>query len=496
MTTKAIDDYITNTVKKGDKESALIAALVAPTLKNCKYVDILQEGMNGISVLKNLPEDYDVVVYSIGGDTRIKDLKKYTISMVERLANISNDYGFTPLAFADVIDASDGDNKDVELIGNTLREVSDHFGYSVLNGELAILRNRVIGKANINGTMIALVPKENNLPGSQFTPYTKYGIVSMATFDHKGKAVWINSDGQGTKGEFQERLKQYELGLRDSVAMKADDTIKLGADLKVISDIIQIKGKISMDIMEEAAKVISKELGITYIIQKEYSGDKIYGYSDESAAFNISGSAVSLIDEEFLRNPPMPHVNDFLVAISGYPNPRSNGITDKRKLMIKLFGENYQDTKIGKIFLEYLAAPSIILYPHFRELINSGLATSVYHMSGGAYDSKLAKPLAKHGLYTEIGEYPFEQLFNPDWRELTLAGANFTSARTAYGKWPMGNDGYVTTQDPSAVIFYLNNHGLEGRVVGQLQQYPKKTGVKLNAYNGTKVYFSGIERKS
>jgi phosphoribosylaminoimidazole (AIR) synthetase len=501
-TTLALDDYIKDIIGKGDEGSALLAKLTAPTLKNCKYVDVLAEGMNGIAVLKNLPMTHDVVVYSIGGDPDISDLEQYTRSMPKRLFEIAQKYHFTPLAFANVIDASIGDKPDIELIGRTLRASADSYGWSILNGELAILGNRVRVKANINGTMIALAPKIEMSINRQFMLNYGDSGVRATSFNHEGKPVWINSDGIGTKTDFYER-RGFKLRkcLNDSLAMKLDDTIKIGATAKVVSDVVEWKDiyndgsfPYSRDEFENYAEKLSNEYGIEYILQFEHMEDRIRGHTDSAASLNVSGSVVSIIDEERLKNPPKPNEGDYLIAISGHPNPRSNGITDKRKMMIKLFGERYHETEIGKIFLEYLAAPSIVLYPHFKHLIDNNLATSVYHMSGGAYKSKLAKPLAKHGLFVCI-----EDLFAPDWRELALAGANFTSAEAAYEKWPMGNDGFVTTRNPKEVISYLENHGLKGRMVGQLKvSYDvtnnvatKRTGVELTAFNGQKVYYSG-----
>jgi len=482
-----IDSYLNEVIGLGDEGSSLLAKITTSTLKNCKYVDIVKEGMNGVAVLKNLPKDYDVVVYSIGADPKISDINEYTRSLVNNLVDISKYNNLIPLAFADVVDASSGEKKYIENIGNILRESANSYGLAILNGELAILGNRVNTIANINGTMISLANK-NNLPSKKSFflnqgPYT----VRAASFSHDGKPVWINSDGEGTKGEFEERLQTYENGLYNSLAMKLDDTIKLGAKAMVVSDVIQTKGNIPFNNLINLANRLSGELGIEYILEQEFAENRIRGFNSNVPSFNISGSAVSIIDEEKLKHPPLPKAGDILVAISGHPNPRSNGITDKRKTMIKLFGEDYHNSEIGNTFLQYLAAPSIVFYPHFKYMLDHNLATSVYHMSGGAYNGKLARPFAKHGLYVSINN-----LFSPDWRELALSGASFTTARNAYSKWPMGNDAFVTTNNYEATISYLEGQGLKGRVVGLLEKAVNdKTGVELTAFNGERIYYSG-----
>ena len=486
MSNDKLDEYLEQVIGKGDEGSHLLAKLTAPTLKNCEYVDVVKEGMNGVAVLNHLPKDDFCVVHSAGGDPSIAELVPYVESMVDRLVETCELYDMTPLAFANVVDASKGEKKEIELIGETLARKANEYRIAILNGELAILGNRVNTTANINGTMVSIAKKDNPILITNDFGIVP-GEVRSALFDHQGKPVWINSDGRGTKSEFSERIRNYEPGLLDSLAMKLDDLAKLGATAKVVSDVVEIRGDIRSRSLETFARELSRQFGMTYILQFEDVGTRIQSFAKGVPAYNISGSSVSIIDEERLRNPPIPHEGEYLVAIRGAPNPRANGMTEKRKTMVKLFGEDYHITEVGKIFLAYLAAPSTVFYPVFKDLIDQGLATSVYHMSGGAYNGKLARPIAKHGLFAGI-----ENLFAPDWRELALGGAAFTSAQTAYAKWPMGNEGFVTTTNADAVIDYLKSKGLEGRVVGRLEKRDDgKTGVELTAFNGEKVSFSG-----
>jgi phosphoribosylaminoimidazole (AIR) synthetase len=480
-----VDDYIKNVIGKGDEGSRLLAKICAPTLKNSGLVEIVEEGMNGLAVL-NIPKDHYCVVHSVGGDPEIRDLVFYTGSMVNRLVNSARKQEFTPVGFANVIDASEGKKEDIITIGNVLAERANHHKIPILNGELAILGNRVNCTANISGTMISIVPKSSK--SSKFAVpgvFTKDGV-TYAVFDPGKDFVWINSDGIGTKTEFYERAGLYELGLYDSLAMKLDDTIKIGATARVVSDVVETKGDVQFDLMNKIASLSNAgNTGFDYILQQEEVGERIRGYNEKAASYNVSGSAVSTINKEKLKNLPKPSEGEVLIAIRGQPNPRSNGISDKRKIMINLYGENWHETEEGKIFLKYLAQPSIVLYPVFKELIDSGAATSVYHMSGGAYNGKLARPLAKHGLFAQISN-----LFNPDYRELALMGASGATMQTAYAKWPMGNDGFVSTKKPEEAIGIIEKHGLEARVVGGIKRCDR-TGVELTALNGEKIYYRG-----
>lgn len=361
---------------------------------------------------------------------------------------------------------------------------ANRYEFAVMNGELAILGNRINCDANVSGTMVSLLRKGSRRERGHFSDGSVF-----AAFDPNGLAIYMNSDGVGTKTEFYERARKYTGALRDSLAMKLDDAAKIGARAKVVFDVVETKGNIPVSELRETAALISQEMDLAYLLHHESVGNRLGGW-DEDAAFNVSGSAVNVIDEERLRSPLTPHEGDYIIAIRGKPNPRSNGITDKRKAMIKQFGDNWHQTPEGRMFLEFLAEPSTVFYPVFNALIEQGCATSVYHMSGGAYNGKLAKPLARHGLYATL-----EGLFDADWRELALGGFSFTSAEAAYAKWPMGNEGFITTSDPEKAMRIIATYGLEARQVGSVEKTADgKTGIELVGIKGSggkNVYFSG-----
>ncbi len=490
-----ISDYVKTVIKKGDKGSKLLAGICTPTLRNKpEFVQILEEGMNGVVVLKNL-SDYVVAVHSAAGDPKERDLERHTASMVERLMYQAINIGARPIAFADVIDSNTGDISLIKLVGNTLVREANSFGISILNGENAVLGRRINPKyqANISGTMISIIPRE----GFNFLNPINYKQGSYyAYFLPEDKAVYINSDGIGTATEFGERAGVFHRELRSALAMKLDDTIKLGADAKVVCDVVETRGNIPFHKIWEYKKELAKELGIDYILQRENVGDRLIGYKDGAPVFNVSGSAVSTLDENRLRNPLKPVTEDYVIAVRGNPNRRSNGITLRRDIMNYLGtlwndkSEEFKEwhkTKQGKMFLEYLIEPSTILYPVFKDLINNDLASSVYHMSGGAYNGKLARPLAKHGKYASL-----KNMFKPHEIDLYMIGAKGIPIRDAYQSWPLGNDGFITTNNPEEAIALINKHGLEARVVGKIENAtPTRQGVRIEAYNGKTLYYSG-----
>ena len=484
------DEYLREVVGKGDEGSALLAKICSPTLRNSSLVHVVRKGMNGIAVLR-IPADHLIVVHSVGGDPRRDDLSSYSESLVERLVEGSRKIGATPVAFADVIDASNVDLGVIETIGKSLALNADRYGLAIINGELAGLGDRVTVPANISGTMVSFIPRTakfiEKVPGN-----FSLGGINYAVFDAEGKPIYVNSDGVGTKLEFAERSGRFDLSLSDSLAMKADDAEKLAAQVRVVSDVVETNGFNPMLSLSFEAAHLAKKFGFEYILQHENVGKRIRTYKEGLAlpAINVSGSAVSTIDENLLLNLPIPSAGEYLIAIRGKPNPRSNGITDKRKVMIELLGQDWHETEAGKIFMEFLGEPSTVFYGLFGGLRRMGFTTSSYHMSGGAFEGKLAKPLAKHDLFVKI-----ENLFPADWREYTIAGRRFTQAEVAYAKWPMGNEGFVTTSNPGQTMNIINSSNLESRIVGQLETAKcGRTGVELvgiRASNGENVYYSG-----
>ncbi len=475
--------YLNTEVNRKDPESRMLAEIFAPTLTYSSYVDIIKPGRGGIAVLR-IPEQYNLVVHSTTGDPHLESVEQHAASLVERLVRHAELIGAKPLALSNVIDW-DGSSSDIlHGVGLALRREVDKFGLVMLSGERANLGDRIMKQANVSGTMVSLVEAKRFTAGAFEINDIWYILVKPG-----GKAVYLNSDGIGTKTEFYERLGNFKGACLDSLAMKVDDSVKLAAEVKAVSDVAEYRGigMTSVDSLSNDALSIGRSLGFSYTVQPEEVGQRLRGYNDMAPVLNMSGSAVSLIDEARLQHLPTPQTGDYLMAIRGKPNPRSNGITSKRKLMIQLFGHEWHKTTEGRYFLEYLAEPSIVFYPLFKKLLEQGLVSAVFHMSGGAYNGKLARPLAEHNLYVSI-----DDLFPPDPREIQLAESSFsTTIDKAYAQWPMGNDSFVTTYEPEQVQEIIKSAGLESKTVGRLEEATIRKGVELRAYDGSRIYFSG-----
>ncbi|MDO8564032.1 MAG: hypothetical protein Q7R87_03415 [Nanoarchaeota archaeon] len=493
---KSVDDYLLKVVGAGGEMSALLEQRFAGTLNNSPLVEILSGGVNGVKTLTP-PAGMLAVVHSLGGNRELTDSRKYAGSAVDRLVRAAESIGATPAGMANVIDAREGKADLILPFADGLVERANHFKLPVLNGELAVLGDRMKADANVSVTMVSFVPKSAKLPIDKFPSYFKTDLVRFAVFDPEGKPVYMNSDGVGTKTEIYERAETYRLAFLDSLAMKLDDLVKIGAQARVVSDVVERNASENVCWLANSFRGlgfagIQGASDLIYTLQHEFIGDRLRPRVEGKFTYNVSGSSVSTIDEDRLKNPLKPSAGEYLIAVKGrLPNGRSNGFTDIRKVMTQMLGENWHETEIGRRFIvEYLGNPSDVFYPTFRSMIDKGLATSVYHMSGGGFDGKLARPLAKHGLFVEV-----QGLFSPHNVALEIAKYRNTGNESSYAKWPMGNPGFITTGNIGDSLHMLEENGFEGRVAGLLEKNKEGlTGVRLKGVMNSRfepVYYSG-----
>ncbi len=481
------DEYFEKVIKQGDMGSGLLGEAIAETIGNSPFVSI--EGKPYSLPGLRLPRGMSGVVHSDIG--KGSTLEEKVESLVERLTEKAKEIGATPIGFTNIVDSVSGDEAMIRVIRDTLIRVANEKKYVVLNGENAILGNRVVGDANISGTMISMVDPEElirrGLDSSGIVHTRNRGMYIV--FPTNEEFLFMNSDGVGTWHEFVERLgvEFWPRANRNALAMVADDAAKNGGRIVAYSGVYEKNYAaygIANNVVDEMTR-LCKELGFLGILQTRTGN--IQSYKEGIFAFNIGGSAVSIIDKNRLNNLPVPVAGNYLVVLKGFrPNPRSNGITAKREGEGKLHGKEWHETEWGKHDMEFLSEPCEIYYGFFKGLFDNGLASSVYHNSGGAFDRKLAGPLAKFGLYAEL-----INLFEPDARDYKLASVTSPTVEAAYRKYPMGNDAFVATDNPKAVIERARRVGLYAQEAGKIEKREDGvTGVGFYAF-GQRIYFSG-----
>src|SRR3989338_5396869 len=173
MTT--LDDYLANVIQLGDQGSNLLAKRCASSLRNSPYVKIIQGPTQNVAVL-DLPQQYDVVVHSAIGDPTITGVEEHARYMVVRLHEQAQRLGVIPVAFANVIDSRTGELKMLEAAVTGLVHEANNKGLAIMNGENAILGDRVVPEANIMGTMISIIVQENRDLRPMNSPLLRDGI--------------------------------------------------------------------------------------------------------------------------------------------------------------------------------------------------------------------------------------------------------------------------------------------------------------------------------
>ncbi len=444
------DAYIRDVIKRGDEGSDLLGELSRQSWDK-NY--ILQ--YNGRAYIKLPENEQTVVIFQLTGPQEETDPRKYTKKTMERLVQITKENDLTPLAIANVIDSQTGDPPMLKDIMNELL----NSGIPVINGENAILgKERMDHPVSLAITCIAKPEGESkNLKEGVF----QYNGRAFAVFYHRNQLIFANSDGVGTKTEFYERalelgIRKTKYALHDSLAMKLDDAAKQCIRVMAICDIVEHTENFDTAYLKKHAEHLGVRYDLNYLLQCEVS-PKFKGYKQSAPAFNVSGSAVGLIPETQLEKEFVPEAGDFLIALAGEkPSPRSNGITARRKFLIEKYGLDWHSNPEFKErieILEYLTTPATIFYPLFVYLLKQGTVTAVFHLSGGTYNGKLARPLAKHNFIAVI-----ESLFPLSKEELFFLNQDFSeqNVRNAFAKWPMGAEGFVSTPDLESALEQIN----------------------------------------
>jgi len=508
------DWYKETTLKKGNECSRILAQLTAPSLENHPDVKFVKSGMNHIAVL--MPrKDHVYYAFSVAGDPLEKDMQMYVKKLIERGVNSSLALGLTPLGFADVIDTSRSDPELARLIGNVMAEECHKYekkfnhGFGVFNGEYADLGDRVTVDANMNITMICCVEDKDWSKFDKNRLFKHLGSNNIIGFiPGDDNLIYTNSDGVGTKHILYDILdllrsdmsRNYsgDLAVYDNHGMQLDDLVKLNARAIITSNTLEHNGMLTYEqglaFQSRAASIMSEFNGIGMINIHDV-GDRLRPYKPGMSACNLSGSAVSLISKKNLDHLPTPVEGNYLVALRkaasnvkelpSRDGPRSNGISLLRRIPKDAFGEDWYLTPEGREILEFATTPSDIFYPLFKEVLDEGVATSVFHLSGGAYNEKLARPLTKEGLHVKLDNlWPVSDIVR---KVIEISGMPPSSF---YNKWVMSNPGFISTDYPATVSDVARKHGYVMRVVGRLEK-SDKPGVSLKAYTGEDIYFDG-----
>ncbi len=382
-------------------------------------------------------------------------------------AEFAKRHKFEPIALTDILEVPEiKDESLVSQIKKGLYDSARECKVWVATGETAVHGQRVCAPFSICGHMLAYTKKE---PGIYQIEDRQIAVVS-----HQDLLVQMNSDGNGTKPEFGERLESLGLGFADSMlqdgfAMRWDDAIKLYA--KVVMDGTRLElGRPSGRINRYFQGALWRwaEKSRVYCTLDTVVTDKIRGYG--LYPMSLSGTCVSLVDPHKAYGMPKPSDSQAVVGFySRLRNIRCNGITDNRHVLVKEMGDDWHNTQQGGQILEAVFAPSAVFYHFFRELYARNLVSLVGHFSGGAYDGKFAKALGRHGLGADLAmeghAFPIQDML------VRLQQHHLQKDfQTICANQPYRLEAWALTDSPDRLISRAKDYGYVGLCLGTAER--------------------------
>ncbi len=462
-----MDQYHENVIKKGDLASSDLGTLADDT-KTSEDIRKVSYGPGSVNLLFP-PKDVDILGFPFAGSHTITDPYNLAFDFVSRAVNQANSIGVYPVSLTNVLSMSDIDVKEVVPAAKKgLYDGAAHFGIWIPTGETAGMGNRVTVPFNISGLVLCYARR------GKF----RYGVhqgngFQFAVSPHNDKGIYQNSDGNGTKIEFNERehsagLPFAESFVQDGTAMTHDDTIKINANIIQDGRVLELKSYNSgiCDAVQAEIDRLTKETGISFLLSISIVGDRIDGYG--LYPMNLESSVVSLVDESTIKNLPKPSEGDTVIGFynKACRNLRCNGFTDHRKSLVKERGDDWH---IGStLLLKSVAAPATVFNPFFRELFYLGRVTKVGHFSGGAFEGKFAKPLGSCGLGADLSINGHSFAVQDYLKE--IQGKDL---ETICRKQPYRLEAWATTRDQEGVIAIANRYNYSAIPLGFTKKMDK-----------------------
>lgn len=478
----------------GNAVSRLMATTAAQTLRDAPSLESIVSGKNGITVARLAPGETVVAVSALGDGVSPFVPSTTSRAIVDTLYTSLNALGATPVGFSNIMNYSSAEGMDdIREYAHAMAAAATERRVGMMNGESALLTFRLA--APIAGAATGIGISSNTVKCSD-------DAFSYTNETDAPQLLYLNSDGVGTKGLYAELLHAQRASnngdsiavlarpQQDMIAMTADDTVKLGARLLAIMG--QQEATNALYQRSEFAstyRATLASLGIKGSLLTHLSSS-ISEYIEDIPASQIDGTAISVVDEARLQNLPVPREGDVLLGIRT-SDLRSNGFTGYTEGFARAFENRNWYTFLSDDILDYLSRPSAVFYPAFSELLDKAFASSVFHMSGGALDGKLAAPLAKHGLFVDMGKLPL-----PDTVPLLLQNLTGTASEFAYRKWGMNMNGYVTVSPDSIsdARRVLERHGFDDVFeLGSLESNAGTVGVSFVSHDDTRIAYTGKE---
>ena len=290
----------------------------------------------------------------------------------------------------------------------------------------------------------------------------------------------INFDGVGTKMELAERIEKHDTVAYDLFAMVCDDAVVRGAEPVIVGSILDVK---SLGKDDKSYINFLKQLAVGYvnaandanvaIVNGEIAelGARVNGYGDFN--YNWGAGVVWFARKSRMFTGYEIKEKDKIVGLkeNGF---RSNGLSLVRRIMKVAHGEEWHKEKInGKNLAEMALHPSKIYCSAVCDMFggfNDKAKTEIHgvaHITGGGVPGKLGRVLKP----SKLGAY-IDNAFEPCDLMLYCQQKGNVADDEAYRTWNMGQGMIVITPFPEDVISIAEQHGIKGKVIGEVVKEP------------------------
>ncbi|MBR9675857.1 hypothetical protein GOV05_02505 [Candidatus Woesearchaeota archaeon] len=295
----------------------------------------------------------------------------------------------------------------------------------------------------------------------------------------KGTLMNLGFDGVGTKMEVAERIEQHDTVAYDLFAMVCDDAVVRGAEPVIIGSILDVNSlsnKKDEPFLEEVRQLANgyinaaREAGVA-VVNGEVAelGARVNGYGDFN--YNWGAGLVWFANKNRMFKGDEIKPGHFLVGLKeeGF---RSNGLSLVRRVLENTHGPEWHlDELDGEKLGELVLKPSRIYSKAIIDMIGgynpkqkpkvniSGVA----HITGGGIPGKLGRILKPGGLSAEIHTH-----FEPPKIMRYVQELGNVSDEEAYKTWNMGQGMIIVTSQPTEVMHFASEHGIESKLMGKI----------------------------
>lgn len=305
-----------------------------------------------------------------------------------------------------------------------------------------------------------------------------------------GTLMNIGFDGVGTKMELAERINDHRTIAYDLFAMVCDDAVVRGAEPVLIGSILDVNSLEGEDgpFLEEVKQLASgyvnaaKDANVA-IVNGEVAelGDRVGGFGNFN--YNWGASVVWFANKHRLFKGEEINPGDSLVGLqeSGF---RSNGLSLVREIMHTLgddwHTQTYNGVNLARLALEPSKIYSGAVVDMFGGFQNEPKAKvhGVAHITGGGIPGKLGRVLKPSGFGATISEP-----YSPPGLMLYCQDKGNVPDEEAYKTWNMGQGMIIVTPEPDDVMKVAMDHGLESKVIGQVESKPGIRIMNAGAYS-------------